>query len=50
MKAQVKIFNNEVNTNFGGDEVPKEGVHYTCKACISIDPVMKIEKNVHKLI
>ena len=29
---------------FKGCEVPKEDVHYTCIACITIDSVMKIEK------
>ena len=27
-----------------GDKVPKEGVHHTCIACISIDSVMKMKK------
>ena len=26
------------------DKVPKEGVHHTCIACISIDSVMKMKK------
>ena len=26
------------------NEVPKEGVHYTCIACINIDSVMKMDK------
>ena len=30
--------------NFGGGKVPKEGVHHTCIACISIDSVRKTEK------
>ena len=44
IKAKVKEFNGVVNTNFWGDEMPKEGVHHTFIACISIDSVMKIEK------
>ena len=44
MKAKVKWFNGVVNTNVLGNEVPKEGVHYTCIACISIDSVMKMDK------
>ena len=44
IKAKIKIFNGLVNTNFGGDEVPKEGGHRTCIACISIDSVMKMGK------
>ena len=33
-----------IETNFLGDEIPKENMHYTCIACITIDSVMKIEK------
>ena len=44
MKAKVKELDGVVNTSFWGNEVPKEGVHYTCIACASIDSVMKIEK------
>ena len=35
-----------IKTNFLGDEIPKENVHYICIACITIDSVMKIEKKV----
>ena len=44
IKTKVKEFNGVVNTNFWGDKVPKEGVHSTCIAGISIDWVMKMEK------
>ena len=44
IKAKVKEFNGVVNKVIWCDEVPKEGMHYTCIACISIDSVMKIEK------
>ena len=43
-KVKVKEFNGVVNTNFLNEELPK-GVHHTCKASISIDSVMKMEKN-----
>ena len=33
-----------VKTNFLGDEIPKENMHYACIACITIDSFMKIEK------
>ena len=33
-----------IKTKFLSDEIPKENVHYTCIACITIDSVMKIEK------
>ena len=44
IKSEVKEFNGVVNTSFDVDKVPKEGVHYTCIAYISIDSVMKMEK------
>ena len=44
IKPKVKEFNGVVNANFWGDKAPKEGVHYNCIACISIDPVMKMGK------
>ena len=34
-----------IKTNFLGDEIQKENMHYTCIACITIDSVMKMEKN-----
>ena len=36
-----------VKTNFLGDEIPRENMHYTCIACITIDSVMRMEKKNH---
>ena len=33
-----------IKTNFLGDEIPKESMHYTCIACTTIDFVMRMEK------
>ena len=33
-----------IKTNFFGDEVPKENVHYTCITCVTIDSVMRMKK------
>ena len=44
IKVKAKKFNGVVNTKFLGGEVPKEGVHYTCIACTSVDSVMNIGK------
>ena len=33
-----------IKTKFLENEIPKENIHYTCIACITIDSVMKIEK------
>ena len=45
IKAKVWEFNGVIKTNFLRNEVPKENVHYTCVACITIDSTMKIQKN-----
>ena len=51
IKAKVREFNGVIKTNFWGDEIPKEGVHHTCTACITIDSVMKMDKKIiHKFI
>ena len=42
IKAKLKEFDGVVNTNFLGYKIPKEGVHYTRIACISIDSVLKM--------
>ena len=44
IKFKVRKFNGVIKTNFLGDKISKENVHYACKACITIDSVMKIEK------
>ena len=33
-----------IKTNFIGNEIPKESMHYSCIACIIIDSVMRMEK------
>ena len=43
IKAKVREFNGVIKTNFLGDEIPKESMHYTCIACITIDSVMRME-------
>ena len=43
IKAKVREFNGVIKTNFLGDEIPKENVHYICIACITIDFVVKME-------
>ena len=37
----------QLKQKFLGDEVPKENMHYTCIACITIDSVMRMEKKYH---
>ena len=33
-----------MKTNFLGNDIPKENMHYTCIACITIDSVLTIDK------
>ena len=33
-----------IKTNFLGTDMPKEKMHYTCIACITIDSILKIDK------
>ena len=50
IKAKVRELNGAIKTNFLGDEVPKENKHYTCIACITIDSVMRMEKENYSQI
>ena len=47
LKAKVREFDGVIKTNFLGNDMPKENMHYTCIACITIDSVMKIDKKNH---
>ena len=44
IKAKVREFDGVIKTNFLGGKVPKENMHYTCMACITIGSVIKTEK------
>ena len=44
IKAKVREFNGGIRTNFLADKIPKESMHYTYIACITIDSVMRMEK------
>ena len=44
VKAKVREFDGVFKTNFLGNGVPKENMHYTCIACITIDSVMRMDK------
>ena len=44
LKAKVREFDGVIKTNFLGNDVPKENMHYTCIACITIDSVLRIDK------
>ena len=44
LKVEVREFDGMIKTNFLSDEVPKENIHYTCIACITIDSATRMEK------
>ena len=44
MKAKVRKFDGVIKTNFLGNDTPKENMHHTCIACITIDAVMRMDK------
>ena len=44
IKTKVKTYNNTINTQFSGDEIPKERFHYICISAICIDSVLKTDK------
>ena len=47
LKAKVREFNGVIKTNFLGNDMPKENMHYTCIASITIDSVMRTDKKNH---
>ena len=47
LKAKVREFDGVIKTNFLGNDMPKENMHYTCIACITIDSVMRMDKKNH---
>ena len=44
LKSKVREYDGVIKSNFLGNGVTKENMHYTCIACITIDSVTKIEK------
>ena len=47
MKAKVREFDVVSKTNFLGNKVPKENMHYICIASITIDSVMRMGLQVY---
>ena len=51
LKAKVGEFDGIIRTNFLGNGIPKENMHYTCIACVTVDSVLIIDKKIiHKFI
>ena len=47
LKAKVREFDGIIKTKFLGNGMPKENMHYTCIACITIDSVLTTDKKNH---
>ena len=46
LKAKVGQFDGVIKTNFLGDDILKENLHYAWIPCITIDSVMRIDKKI----
>ena len=46
LKAKVREIDGMIKTNFLGNNMPKENMHYTCIACITIDSALTIHKKI----
>ena len=44
LMTKVREYDGVIKTNFLGNNMPKENMHYTCIACINIDSFMRMEK------
>ena len=42
-KTKLKTYDDKVNTVFTDNEIPKEKIHYSCIAAISVDFVLKLD-------
>ena len=47
IKAKVREVDGKIKTNFLDDDVPKDNMHYTCIAYVTIDSVMRMDKKNH---
>ena len=47
LKTIVREYDGAIKTNFLDNGIPKENMHYTCIACITIDSVMRMDKKNH---
>ena len=47
IKTKVKMYDNRINTNFQGKEVPKEDSSYKCLSLLMLDSVVKVGKKYY---
>ena len=45
IKAKAREYDGVIKTNFLGNKVPKENMRYTCIVCLTIDSVVRKNKN-----
>ena len=50
IKATVREFDGKIRTNFLGEKVPQENMHYACIAYITIDCVMRMDKKNYRQV
>ena len=50
IKVKVREFDCKFKTNFLCDEIPKENMHYTCIARITIDSIMRMYKKNYQQV
>ena len=47
IKIKIKKYDNKVNTNFQGEEIPKTDFSYTCLPLIMLDSIVKVGKKYY---
>ena len=47
IKTKIKMYENKVNTNFQGKEVPMENASYDCLSLITLDSVIRVNKKYY---
>ena len=47
IKTKIKMYEDKVNTNFQGKEVPKENASYDCLSLIVLDSVIRVNKKYY---
>ena len=46
LKAKVREFSGVIKINFLNNGIPKENIHYSCIACMTIDSVINFDKKI----
>ena len=47
LKTKIKMYEDRVNTNFQGKEVPKENASYDCLSLITLDSAFRVNKKYY---